>query len=266
MAYFQNVFNSEFVGVYVVSDRKYAKDYRVKGNQNTSALMCAWNDGPYNTTSNTKFALKCSIDAGLHWFTVSVTLTSGTARTADQVVDDLNTNSTFSQWFSAYVSNNRVFIRALVNNPSWVAYVPNIADSSTPSNTAESVLGFNLKAPVAELPSYFTRYAVGTADGKGSLILLSQPDENFVITNAGLSTTPKDDWQFLGGTSGLFTFRKQTVDSSSRITQIIEYPCGAAAGDLAKKIQYTYTAAKTSPDQITEIPYTLQSGDLITPP
>jgi hypothetical protein len=75
------------------------------------------------------------------------------------------------------------------------------------------------------------------------------------------------DWQLLKGRgSGLFMFQKMTVDASNRITQIIEYPAGAVPGDFAKKIQYTYSGTNTSPSQITEIPYVLQSVDLVTPP
>jgi hypothetical protein len=75
----------------------------------------------------------------------------------------------------------------------------------------------------------------------------------------------KNDYQLLRGRSGLFNFQKITVDGSDRITIIIEYPAGALVGDLGRKIAYTYTGAKTHPDQITEIPYVLTSSDLIIP-
>ena len=34
---------------------------------------------------------------------------------------------------------------------------------------------------------------------------------------------------------------------------------------MAKKTIYSYTAAQTAPDKKVEIPYTLESGDLVTP-
>lgn len=80
------------------------------------------------------------------------------------------------------------------------------------------------------------------------------------------SSTVQDDWDLLRGRSGLFTFQKLTVDGSDRITQIIEYHAGSEAGDFSRKILYTYTGANTKPSTISEIPYVLQSGDLITPP
>jgi len=73
------------------------------------------------------------------------------------------------------------------------------------------------------------------------------------------------DYQILRGRSGLFMFKKQTVDSSSRVTAIIEYPAGALVGDLAKKTTMSYTNSQTSPDKICEVPYTLTSNDFVTP-
>lgn len=74
------------------------------------------------------------------------------------------------------------------------------------------------------------------------------------------------DWQLLADRSNTHTFIKITLDGSNRISDIVEYFCGAKAGDMGRKIQYVYTGANTTPDQITTIPYTLTSADLITPP
>jgi hypothetical protein len=80
------------------------------------------------------------------------------------------------------------------------------------------------------------------------------------------SNSTKEDWELVGGrASGLFTFKKLTIDGSDRITQVIEYPAGAVVGDLARKIQYQYSGANKNPSQVTEIPYILASGDLVTP-
>ncbi len=73
------------------------------------------------------------------------------------------------------------------------------------------------------------------------------------------------DWQLLRGRSGIFTFKKNTVDVSNRITQTIEYPAGALPGDFARKINYSYDGSNTQPTKVTEIPYTLTSSDLIVP-
>lgn len=86
------------------------------------------------------------------------------------------------------------------------------------------------------------------------------------VTGSGCVIDILKDWQLLADRSNTHTFAKITQDGSFRITQIIEYFCGAKAGDMGRKIQYVYTGANTVPDQITTIPYTLTSADLITPP
>lgn len=272
MAYFQNVFNTEFVGALLLSDRQYSPDFRIRGNVNTSFNMVNWVDGPFNTVGNTKFAIKFSQDGGLNYGTISVTLTSGSARTAHEVAADLNLSSAFAGLFTASVFNEnriRIVCNMSTSQINFRAYIPNIADTSTPSNTAEQILGFNRKAPVVELPDYFDRHSIANrrsfTDSLGILIKLTQTDENFVITNAGLSTTPQANYLLLNGRSGLFMFQKNTVDSSNRITESIEYAAGAKVGDLARKTTYAYTGAKTTPDQYAQVPYTLTSGDIITP-
>jgi hypothetical protein len=104
---------------------------------------------------------------------------------------------------------------------------------------------------------------VTTAGTKGEWLSTAEYE---IVRDYGLDyTAMKEDYELLGGRSGLFTFKKITVDGSNRITQIIEYPSGAVTGDFAKKTNYTYTSANTNPDQITEIPYQLTANDLVTP-
>ncbi len=63
--------------------------------------------------------------------------------------------------------------------------------------------------------------------------------EQELITDAGFTAADiKTDWELLGGVpnlfsgvSNLFAFQKNTVDSSSRITECIEYHAGAVVGD-----------------------------------
>ncbi len=75
------------------------------------------------------------------------------------------------------------------------------------------------------------------------------------------------DWQLFSGRSGIFNFQNITLDTQRRIIQIIEYPAGAVAGYLARKIQYVYSqTGDTNPVQITEIPWTLTQNDLVVPP
>jgi hypothetical protein len=79
------------------------------------------------------------------------------------------------------------------------------------------------------------------------------------------SGSVKEDWQLLAGSSGIFNSKKITVDDDDRIEEIIEYSTGAAVGAFARKTVYSYTDDNKNPDQIVEMPYLLEEGDLVTP-
>lgn len=273
MPYFQNVFDSEFVGSLLLGDRQLSLNFRIKGNVNSSIDMIAWNQEPYNLSTNKTLTFNYSFDSGStytsHGIDVSTSAASAAAAKAFEVVTALNNDSTFSALFTASVitdakGGNYVKIHALRSRERWRMYFSN--------SSAESVLRFNKKAGVAELPSYFERHTIGSgfSDSTNMLIQLSNPVAGVdvaIVSDAGLDpTTVRADYQLLDGRSGLFTFRKQTVDGSNRVTQIIEFPAGAEAGDLAKKITMSYTTTNTNPDRYAEVPYVLQSADLFSPP
>ena len=142
------------------------------------------------------------------------------------------------------------------------------------NSSAETLMGFNKKAGVAELPLYFQRDTIlnrfNYPNNMCNLILLDPENQvdAAIITAAGFDpTSPKADWELLRGrASGIYTFKKQTVDDEGRIVEIIEYPAGALVGDLARKTIYTFTDTNTEPDEIFQIPHVLTSDDLITPP
>jgi hypothetical protein len=88
-----------------------------------------------------------------------------------------------------------------------------------------------------------------------------------VVNDFGINPlVMKHDWEHLSGGSKTFMFTKNTIDGSNRVTQKIEYHAGSVAGDLAIKTIYTYSSTNTFPDSTFEIPYQLQTADLITPP
>lgn len=291
MSFFQNVFTNEFLGSLVLGDRQYAPTFKVKPNAGRGdELVTAWNEPTYDfsgndSDSNTKHDLEFSysIDgSGRIWsnFKVNVASTAAVeaATTAHEVLSALEANVNFSGLFTASLGKfekdgtYRIQIRQKMAVGRMKFYIVN--------GGAEEALGFNKRAGVAELPAYFARHTIAErwnfTDSFGMLIELD-PSLNVdaaLIDNAvdynGISLgyahgTVQADWQLLRGSSGLFTFKKQTVDGSNRVTQIIEYPCGAKVGDFSKKTSYTYTAANTAPSTIAEIPYVLESGDLITP-
>lgn len=79
-------------------------------------------------------------------------------------------------------------------------------------------------------------------------------------------STIREDWQLLRGKSGLFTFQKgPSTGSVSTTTTVITYPAGALAGDLGEKT-VTQLDSGGAIVAIYQMPYTLLSTDLVTPP
>lgn len=278
MPFYQNVFENDFFGHFLLGDRQYVLDFKVPANLNKSMYACGWANPPYNTVGNTDLTFNYSLNAGQIWQAFVVTLTSGAAQTADQIVADLNANTNFASLFTATVivvqGQNVPLRKVMIQGTTSIRERFKFYISNT---SAETILRFNQKAGVAQMPSYFERHTIENfiehgpggdnlyPDSLGTIIALTQPTDNFYIEAAGLSTVALADYELLAGRSGLFTFKKITVDGSNRMTSVIEYPAGAPVGSLAKRTQYTYTGANTTPNQITEIPYVMTSGDYVTP-
>ncbi len=108
--------------------------------------------------------------------------------------------------------------------------------------------------------------SVSTAGTRAEFLTLQNYN---VVNDFGLNPlTMKHDWEQLSGGSQSFMFTSQTFDGNSppRMTQQILYHAGSVAGDLAVKTVYVYSGTNTQPIQVFQIPYQLQSADLITPP
>jgi hypothetical protein len=271
MSFFQNVFDQEFQGYLVLGDRQASITYKVPANKNAQTKQIAWNAGPYNFSTSNTLTLNYSWDKDFKiWSSVSINVAGSnpSSTRAIEVANALNSDPTFSELLTASVVD--------FNNSKTVTVSKNVLKKQDIklyfSNTgAESILKFNKYAGVAELPSYFERHTISNRynfpDSLGILIKLDtsdSTDEN-VVLDAGFVLPGKEDYEILKGRSGLFTFQNITVDENDRITQIIEYPAGAVAGDFARKINYTYSGSNINPSKVTEIPYVLDDGDLVTP-
>ena len=268
MAFFQNVFDQEYQGFLSLADRRLAPTFKVAPNRNPQSKQVAWNAGPYDLSSDTDLQLNFSWDPEHKaWCSVSIDVSgsSPAETTGYEVAAKLNADPTFYSMFKATFDSVNLLVTKDSKRQNLKFYFGN--------DGAEKQLGFNKQAGIAELPEFFDRHTIANignfSDSAGMLIRLDEESEldRSIIENAGLNPDEmKADWQLLKGrASGLFTFQKLTVDGSDRITQIIEYPAGAVAGDFARKIQYAYSGANTNPNQVTEIPYVLQNGDLVTP-
>lgn len=273
MAFFQNVFDQEFQGYLVLADRKLIPTFKVAPNRNLQSKQVAWTPGPYDLSSGGSLEFNFSWDQEFkNWSSISIDVTGAdaSATTAREVVDILNSDPMFqSMYVASVVIVDDSESVGLSKNPrrkqAFKAYFGN--------GGAETSLGFNKKAGVAELPEYFNRHTIENRDNypdsMAHLVRLDETDpvDQAIIESAGfVPAEMKADWELLRGrASGIFTFKKLTVDSSDRITQIIEYPAGALSGDFARKINYTYTSTNTNPSSITEIPYILTNSDMVTP-
>jgi hypothetical protein len=273
MAFFQNVFDQEYQGYLVLSDRKLSPTFKVSPNKNLQSNQVAWNHGPYDFSSSGLLEFNFSWDSEFrNWSNVSIDVAGvvPSSTSALEVVGKLNSDPFFSSVFLAKVvqveGSDSV---GVMKNPSKKQAVKMYFGN----HGAETKLGFNKRAGVAELPEYFARHTIENRthydDSVGMLIQLdeSDTDDRAIIEAAGFDPSHmKADWELLRGRApGLFTFKKLTVDGSDRITQIIEYPAGALEGDFARKINYTYSGSNTNPSKVTEIPHVLTNGDLVTP-
>lgn len=265
MSFFQNVLNSEFRGSLFSADRKLQSNFKIGPNTNSSMYMLAGNSGPYDLTGNTNLSISFAYDPSLLGYakiTINVSGATVAATTSQEIATALNANAIFAENFLAVANTESLLIKGRKNRANFIAFISN--------ESAESVIGFNKKAPVAELPSYFERYALENrfsySDlGPHRLILLdpSDPIDAAIITSAGLDPlSPTPDWQLLKGCNDAFWFYKRTY-TSGQLTSEIKYPAGAAEGDLAKKTYYEYDGSDLV--AIMETPYILQSSDLLTP-
>ncbi|RDJ35611.1 MAG: hypothetical protein DWQ19_12400 [Crenarchaeota archaeon] len=295
MTYFQNVFADEFnSAIGPIGDRQLNQGWKCPPNTGRGRdLVITWatptfdlsgNDSDGNSKANLTIRVSNNDGQDL-WGELVVDVRTGadsaSAVTVAEVVSLLNADTNFSGWFTAEskevknsngTSREAVLIRQIQQHERMKFYIVN--------GGAEEVLRFNERSGIAELPTWFDRHTIANrknfTDSLGFLIALNTANnvDAAVIDNAkdnndkslGFSSgTVQADWQLLKGRSDNFLFTKNTVDGSDRVTETILYPAGAKVGDLAKKTSYSYTSDNIHPDQVTEEPYVLTSGDLVTP-
>jgi len=202
------------------------------------------------------------------------------------VVTALNADTLFGERFIARAENfrdtndgassKRVTIRQRKPSTEMRFYVVN--------GKAEELLGFNARSGVGEMPTYFDRHSIANRfsydDNQNHVIALDTTNsevEKNVVLNAkdahGVDvtfdwdgTTEQTDWELLQGKSGLFQFQSGPGVTADSTATTIVYPAGAVAGDLAKMTITISDSTSNSVVEQFEMPYTLDSTDLITPP
>lgn len=291
MPFFQNPFHEDFEGNWLLADRHHIPKFVVRRNSGRGAeLVTSYNAGPYDlsgndTDGNPRNILKVSfcLHNNKNWATLSVDVTSeaasASAVTTQEIVAALNADAVFAERFQSSIgsfnSSNSPAITIKQRRPAteFRFYVLN--------GQAEEALGFNARSGIAELPGYFGRHTIDNRfafdDSVGMLIELDPANNvdaaliNSAVDMRGASlgynsSNVQEDWQLLEGRSGLFQFTKgPSEDAVSTTTTTIIYHAGAKEGDLAKKIVVQKDAGGDVVNEF-EMPYTLQTADLITPP
>lgn len=266
MSFFQNVFQEEFRGNWVLGDRQYSLTFNIGPNKNHNDYILSYGTEPYDFSLNNILTLNYAFDMDFkNYASLNIDLTDAT--TSVEVVEILNANTIFAENWIANLKNSAVLITKKSNRPKHIIrnYISNTG--------AEKILRFNRYAPIAELPSYFERHTIDNvrvfSDSCGLLLKLDQNDSfsQQMIEEWNFNPSqPQEDWELLRGrASGLFTFQKLEIDSNDRIVSIIEYPAGATPGYLGRKTIHTYTGSNINPDKILQIPYVITDSDLVTP-
>ncbi len=290
MTFFQNLFAQDFEGNWLLGDRHHIPKFVCPRNAGRGdELVTVWNEGPYDLTGQDAdgtidrdlLDITFALNDPKHWATIQIDIGDGAAVAAAvtpaEIIANLNADAIFAGRFEASTGafeggadgggSRRIVIKQLKPIVQMRFYIEN--------SGAEEALGFNARAGVAELPTFFDRHTVANRfifdDSQNQLFALD-PALNVVHGNliddavnfAGVSfdftsVTIQEDWQLLAGRSGLFDFTND--DGSTDPNTVIIYPAGAVAGDLAKKVITVGSA-----DDTFVIPYTLLAGDLITPP
>lgn len=273
MSFYQNPFEHEYHGVMLV-DAGQQLDFVIGPNKNNSTRMIAWNVESYDLTTYVNFAISWSLNGGRDYAKFHYSFTPG-IYTALQVADILNAQASFSGIFTASSEHTRLVISAKEPLPysmnGFKVYINNTPAPGESATSAEQAFGFNLKAPVREMPSYFDRHTVANSrtytNSLACLVDVDESTEAWVLTRLGLSITPRTDWELMAGRSNQYKFHKRVINGTNQVTSDIEYNAGSVAGDLAMKTTYFYTAPTDTTAAVqASVPYVLQSGDLITPP
>ena len=207
MSYYQNVFPHEFIGNWVLGDRQASLSFKCPANTGRGdevvqsygvpsittgnpTFNLSANDPEGNATSNIRIMYARDFATGFKgWTQLAIAIGGATpaATTLQEIVSKLNADATFATMFAASVANNgtSIVIRQTISATQLKFYIDNRA--------AETILLFNARAGVAELPCYFDRHTIRHrftyADGMNHLIDLSHDITNVSVANPGVITS-----------------------------------------------------------------------------
>lgn len=222
MTYFQNPFNSDFYGNWVIDDRAHHPTFICPRNAGRGdEMVVAWAEPTgdpgtpriydlsgvdADTNSHAILNIRFALGNGfLDWVDLAIDITDNTnaalnpapvasAMRVDQIVAILNAHPTFRGYFEAalgqfgndVVPRDRLIIKQKLPNTRLRFYIVN--------GQAEEVLQFNARAGVGELPTYFARHVVFNRDTTGAIAF--EDGVNLIIeldpSNAGGASAVDD--------------------------------------------------------------------------
>src|SRR5688572_4570065 len=102
MAFYQNMFDQEFRGNWVLGDRQYVIEFVDPANRNTSIYQLAWNGEPYDMSANNTLTLNYAWDIDFkNYSSLNINVAGATpgVTLAREVAAKLNANTIFSEMF-----------------------------------------------------------------------------------------------------------------------------------------------------------------------
>ena len=219
----------------------YKLTFKVPANRNHGEFVVCYNTGPYDFVANGPYLkFNVAIDPAFkNWssFLVDVTGVDPAITTNYEVVDKLNANSDFKDWFTASVYNSGlVGIRQKRPVTQMHSYVSNYQ--------AEFALKFNKNAGIADIPSYFdkdtieNRFATNTSNGclirLGKTIVGNSVANPTVVTvvNHGLTT---GDYVYIinsNSTPSIDGGYSVTVTGNNTFTVPVNVTAAGSSGEL----------------------------------
>lgn len=201
MPFYQNPFDSDFRGNWILDDRQYSLVFKCPANLNHNDLMFCWNLQPYNLSTNNTLTIWYAFDPNFQsWAPLSINVAGATpsATLASEVVTALQANEIFNDYFVASLGNNnpgnapgtnqpanQVMIRSIKPKHQFKFYIDN--------GGAEQALSFNKYAGIADLPSYFDRHTIANrytySDSVGMLVRISQSITAISAANPAVVTS-----------------------------------------------------------------------------
>jgi len=210
MPFFQNPFAEDFKGPSLVDDRQYIQNYDCPANKGRGQnIVMSWVKGPFDMSGNdadgnptSNLTISFAHGPNLNLFaSITVNVAAGaslvTAVTPAEIVAALNADDLFATRFEASLANwDGTMVTS--TSPSRV-----VIRSDMPSNTdmrfyivnggAETLLQFNQRAGVKELPWYYLRHIVGNIHtfpaSLTQLIPLGHLIESCTAANPGVITS-----------------------------------------------------------------------------